>query len=116
MDTTVNKKCKPQKGESPVPVKGVKFNNQTINLVVLILSVTAAYFMTIQSIKIDLAAKAEDAVVETLDKKLVGFEVILKEGVVSKREFFDFTKDMEVRLDRIERHLITKTGDTSGNK
>jgi hypothetical protein len=97
-------------------LKGVRINNQVVNLAALILSVAAAYFMTIQSIKIELADKAEDAVVETLDKKLVGFEVILKEGVVSKSEFFDFTKDMEVRLDRIERHLITKTGDTSGNK
>ena len=50
-------------------------------------------------------AKAENAVVEALDKKLVSFEVILKERVVSREQFFRFSKDVEARLTRIEQYL-----------
>ena len=50
-------------------------------------------------------AKAESAVVEALDKKLTGFEVILNEKVVSREHFFRFSKDVETRLTRIERYL-----------
>jgi len=47
-------------------------------------------------------AKAESAVVEAPDKKLAAFEVILKERVVSREQFFRFSKDVEARLTRIE--------------
>ncbi len=50
-------------------------------------------------------AKAESAVVEALDKKLAGFEVILKEGSVSREQFFRFSKNVEARLTRIEQYL-----------
>jgi len=45
------------------------------------------------------------AAVVTLDKKLAGFEVILKEGSVSREQFFRFSKDVEARLIRIEQYL-----------
>jgi hypothetical protein len=98
------------------PSAKVRFDGQVINLLVIVVSLAAAYFMTIQSLKIELAAKAENAVVEALDKKLVGFEVILKEGTVSKREFYEFSRGIETRLDRIEQHLITHMGENSGKK
>jgi len=40
--------------------------------------------------------------VEALDKKLAGFEVILKEESVSREQLFRFSKDIEARLTRIE--------------
>ena len=88
--------------------------NQVVNLLTVALGIAAAYFLTIQSLKIELAAKAESRVVAVMDKKLVGFEVIVKEGVVSKQEFFDFSKDIEARLARIEFYLKDKSGDTIG--
>lgn len=87
-------------------------SNKLINLISLILGVAAAYFLTIQSIKIELAAKAENITVEQLDKKLANIEVMLKEGVVSKEQFYHFTRDMETRLGRIEYHLIDQAGDS----
>ncbi len=83
----------------------VRVSGQVINLITIVLGLAAAYFLTIQSLKVELEAKAEAAVVETLDKKLAAFEVILREGVVSKEEFFRFSKDVETRLGRIEYYV-----------
>lgn len=93
---------------------GLTLSNQVVNLLTVAHGIAAAYFLTIQSLKIELAAKAESRVVAVMDKKLVGFEVIVKEGVVSKQEFFDFSKDIEARLARIEFYLKDKSGDKIG--
>ncbi len=98
------------------PAAKVRFDGQIINLLVIVVSLAAAYFMTIQSLKVELAAKAENAVVEALDKKLIGFEVILREGTISRKEFYEFSRGIETRLDRIEQHLVTHTGENSGKK
>lgn len=95
---------------------GVRLSGQLLNLLMIALSIAAAYFMTIQSLKIELAAKAENAVVETLDKKLANFEVLLKEGVVSKEQFYQFSKEVDSRLARIEYHLINQSGENLGTK
>jgi hypothetical protein len=71
----------------------------------VVLGIVAAYFLTIQSLKVELAAKAEAAVVAAMDKKLAGFEVILKEGVVGREQFYEFSKEVEARLARIEYHV-----------
>lgn len=83
----------------------LQLSSQFINVVTVVLGIAAAYFLTIQSLRIELEAKAESAVVEVLDKKLAGFEVILKEGVVSREQFFQFSKDVEARLTRIEYYV-----------
>lgn len=85
-------------------------NSSTIKVMTLILSLAAAYFLTIQSIKMDLAGKAESQSVEIIDKKLTNIEVILKEGVLGKEQFYLFSKDVERRLSRIESLLENKRG------
>ncbi len=82
-----------------------------LNVITIIMGVVAAYFLTIQSLKIELADKAEGVVVGTLDKKLANIEVILKEGVVSREQFYQFSKEIETRLTRIEAHLVNKSGE-----
>ncbi len=86
-----------------------------MNIVTVIMGVVAAYFLTIQSLKIELSAKAESAVVQTLDKKLNRIEVILTESVVSRDQFYEFTKDIEARLNRIELRLTQPTGEKRGD-
>lgn len=83
-----------------------RISGQLLNLVMIALSIAAAYFMTIQSIKVELAAKAESASVAALDKKLGVVEVLLKEGVVNKEEFYRFSTSIDSRLARIE-YLIS---------
>ena len=94
---------------------GIRLSGPLRRFVTVVLGIAAGYFLTIQSLKIELAAKAEAAVVETLDKKLAGFEVILKQGVVDKETFYRFSKDIEARLARIEYHLTNKSGEDIGN-
>ena len=94
----------------------IRISSQVLNLLVFALGIAAAYFMTIQSLKIELAAKAESAVVETLDKKLSRFEVILSEGVLGKEEFYQFSQEVDSRLARIEFYLKDRTGEDRGEK
>jgi hypothetical protein len=86
------------------------------NVVTILLGMVAAYFMTIQQLKVDLAAKAESTVVGSLDKKITSLEVYLKEAVVNKQQFYEHTQKMESRLNRIEHYLIEQTGDSRGKK
>lgn len=97
--------------ESAAPLQ---LTSQLIKWLTLVVGVAATYFMTIQSLRIELAAKAENRVVETLDKKMGNLEVILKEGVVSKEQFYEFSRDIENRLIRIENHLVHEAGDGDG--
>jgi len=90
---------------------GVRLSGQLINLMTIVIGLVAAYFLTIQSLKVELAAKAEGVVVEALDKKLANFEVMLKEGVVSKEQFYQFSKNVEARLTRIEYYLKQQAGE-----
>lgn len=87
-----------------------------INLITILMGVMAAYFLTIQSLKIEMGAKAEGTVVGRLDKKLANIEVILKESVVSKDQFYVFSRDVETRLTRIEAYLADKSGDEIGKR
>ncbi|MFZ5979426.1 MAG: hypothetical protein ACOYVF_02235 [Candidatus Zixiibacteriota bacterium] len=84
---------------------------QLLQLLVVIFGIVTAYFMTIQSLKVELAEKAERVMVETLDKKLTNFEVILTEGVVSKDDFHQFSREVDRRLARIEYILSDKSGE-----
>ncbi len=93
-----------------------RLNGHWINLITIIIGIAAAYFMTIQSLKSELAAKAEAAMVRALDKKLAGFEVLLREGVVSKEQFYQFSSDVEARLIRIEDYLVEYSGENLGKK
>lgn len=85
-----------------------------IKIVSVVFSIAAAYFLTIQSLKMDVASKADDKTVEVLNRKLTNIEIILKEAVVSREQFYIFSKDVENRLSRIEYILENKTGESIG--
>jgi len=93
---------------------GIKITGTLLRLVAMIVGVAAAYFLTIQSLRVELAAKAESSVVEKLDKKLDNIEVILNERMVSKEQFYQFSNNIETRLSRIEYRLGGTTGDKVG--
>ena len=93
---------------------GIKITGTFFRIVATVFGIAAAYFLTIQSLRIELAAKAESTVVENLDKKLNNIEVILKESMLSKDQFYKFSSDMETRLTRIEYHLGEITGEQIG--
>jgi len=84
----------------------IKNHLSLATFILVLLGMSAAYFTTIGSIKIQLAEKAESVLVETLDKKLARLEVVITEGRVSKDEFFEFKNNIESRLSRIEYYLM----------
>jgi hypothetical protein len=81
-------------------------NRPVFNFVMVLLGMSAAYFTTIGNLKIQLAEKAETALVEAIDKRLARMEEVIKEGRVSKDEFFEFRNNIESRLTRIEFYLV----------
>lgn len=86
-------------------------NRHLINFIVMLLGLSAAYFTTIGSIKAELAAKAETVLVNTLDQRLSKMEILIREGLIGKDDFFKFQNNVESRLAKIESHLIEKSGD-----
>jgi len=98
------------------PEQGIRLTGQLINFVMIALTIAAGYFMTIQSLRLELAGKAENISVETLDKKLGNLETLIREGTISKDEFFRFSRDVENRLARIEYHLSGSTGEKREGK
>jgi hypothetical protein len=81
------------------------FLRPLLTFIMALLGMAAAYFTTISSIKIQLAEKAEAVLVEAIDKKLARLEVIIREGTVSKDQFFEFKNNIDSRLSRIEFYL-----------
>lgn len=91
-------------------LNSIRLGNQLLNILILALGLAGGYFMTIQSLKIELAAKAESRVVETLDKRLGELEVVIREAVVSRDQFYEFSQTVEQRLGRIEFYLTEHKG------
>ena len=92
----------------------LKIGSLLLKYVSALLGLVAAYFLTIQSLRLDLAVKADDATVDMLDKKLTNIEVIIKEGMLSRDQFYTFSSRVESRLARIESLLEQKTGEKLG--
>lgn len=100
--------------DRPTPFPALSLSGPIINLVVILLGLAAAYFLTIQSLKIELSAKAEAVVVEALDRKLAAIEVLLREGMVGRERFHRFETALESRLAKIEFYLTDKPGEQVG--
>lgn len=86
-------------------------NRHLVNFIVMLFGLSAAYFTTIGSIKAELAAKAETVLVNTIDQRLSQMEVLIREGLIDKDDFFKFQNSVESRLARIESYLIEYKGD-----
>lgn len=84
------------------------FGKPLINFIMVLLGMSAAYFTTIGNIKVELAEKAESALVEALDNRLARMEVTIKEGVIGKDDFYELRNNIESRLTRIEFYLLEK--------
>ena len=95
-------------------VASFRFSSQLVNLLAIVVGIIAAYFMTIQSLKVELATKAETVMVDAIDRKLAGLEAMLQDGVVTPEQFDRFTQDLTARLSRIEDHLIENGGNNLG--
>jgi hypothetical protein len=103
-------------GKPRRPDDGIRLTSQLINFVMIALTIAAGYFMTIQSLRLELAGKAENVTVQVLDKKMGNLEILFREGAISKEEFFRFSREVDSRLARIESHLSGNTGEKRDGK
>jgi len=82
-----------------------------VNFIIVLIGMMAAYFSTIGAIRVQLAEKAETALVEGLDRRLARMEVMISEGLINKDDFYEFKNTVESRLSRIESYLTDNKGD-----
>ena len=97
-------------------MRGLRLGGQLLHLLVLALGLAGGYFMTVQSLRLELAAKAESVTVATLERKLTNLEVMLREGVVTREQFYNFSREVDHRLAKIEYYLSEDKGENGGKK
>lgn len=86
----------------------LKLSSDLFHLLTAVVGLAAGYFLTVQSLKLELAAKAQRDDVARQERKLDRLEILMAETHVTKEQFFIFSQQVETRLARIDQHL-TKT-------
>jgi hypothetical protein len=76
-----------------------------IGLIVTVAGIVTAYHATIYGLKAEIAAKADAAVVATIDNRLIHIEAILTERVATKAELQQVRDDLSRQLLTIEAKL-----------
>ena len=85
-----------------------KYRNIAISIVIALIAGLSAYYTTIGGIKLEVAQKAEETFVTSLDKRISNLEVRLAENFATKEDFFQLREDLILRLNRIEVQLNKK--------
>jgi len=85
-----------------------KYRNIAISIMIALIAGLSAYYTTIGGIKLEVAQKAEETFVASLDKRISNLEVRLAENFATKEDFFQLREDLILRLNRIEVQLNKK--------
>lgn len=84
------------------------FRNIGISIIIALLAVLSTYYTTIGGIRLDVAAKAEETFVSSLDKRISNLEVRLTDNFATREDFYQLKEELIVRLSRIEFQLNNK--------
>ena len=76
--------------------------NFLLALVLTLCGVLAGYFATIYEIKMNLAHKAENEALVSLEKRVLSLEIYLKERMITRDDFYLFRENLEKRFGEIE--------------
>lgn len=76
-----------------------------VGLIVTVAGIVTAYHATIYGLKTEIAAKADVAVVTTIDNRLIHIEAILTERIATKAELQQVRDDLHRQLLIIEAKL-----------
>lgn len=76
-----------------------------VTLLIALLAAISTYYTTIAGLRIEMAGKAEDKFVATLDKRISNLEVRLADSFATKDDIYKLKEDLIVRLSRIEAQL-----------
>jgi hypothetical protein len=85
-----------------------RYRQIIVTIIVAILAAISTYYTTLTGIKIEMAGKAEDAFVTTLDKRISNLETHLADSFATKEDFFTLKGELITRLTRIEAQLDQK--------
>ncbi len=85
-----------------------RYRHLVVTLSIALLAAFSTYYTTIAGLKIDMAGKAEEGFVATLDKRISNLETRLAGSFATKEDFFRLREDVITRLMRIEVQLNHK--------
>jgi predicted Holliday junction resolvase-like endonuclease len=85
-----------------------RYRQYIATIIIAILAALSTYYTTINGLKIELAGKAEETFVTTLDKRISNLENRLANNFATKEDFFKLREDLVSRLIRIESQLNQK--------
>ena len=85
-----------------------RYRQFIITVLVIIVTALSTYYTTIESLKLEVAGKAEDKFVATLDKRISNLEIRLAENFATKEDFYRLKEDLLIRLSGIEAHIAQK--------
>ena len=85
-----------------------KFRSIVISIIIALLAALSTYYTTIGGINLEIASKAEEVFVTSLDKRISNLEVRLSENFATKEDFYQLKEELILRLSRIEFQLNKK--------
>jgi predicted Holliday junction resolvase-like endonuclease len=85
-----------------------RYRQFIITVVIVIVTALSTYYTTIESLKLEVAGKAEDKFVATLDKRISNLEIRLAENFATKEDFYRLKEDLLIRLSGIEARIGEK--------
>ena len=85
-----------------------RYRQFIITVIVILVTALSTYYTTIESLKLEVAGKAEDKFVATLDKRISNLEIRLAENFATKEDFYRLKEDLLIRLSGIEAQIERK--------
>ena len=82
-----------------------RYRSFVVTVIIAILAVLSTYYTTITGLKLDMAGKAEETFVTSLDKRISNLEIRLAENFATKEDFYLLKEELIIRLSRIEARL-----------
>lgn len=79
-----------------------------VTLLIALLAAVSTYYTTSAGLKIEMAGKAEEKFVTTLDKRISNLEIRLADSFATKDDIYKLKEDLITRLSRIEAQLNQK--------
>ena len=82
-----------------------RYRSFVVTVIIAILAALSTYYTTITGLKLEMAGKAEETFVTSLDKRISNLEIRLAENFATKEDFYRLKEELIVRLSRIEARL-----------
>jgi len=87
---------------------GDRYKQIAVTILIALLAALSTYYTTIAGLRLEVAGKAEESIVTSLDKRISNLEIRLAGNFATKEDFFKLKEDLVTRLSRIEARLNQK--------